>query len=80
MSIRGLGLEREILLLVFIPLLGGLLPGSLIVWRAQRDLVEMSKLQALSRLVWKIAVERPRSPTLNFPSDIRVLSRNSRAE
>jgi methyl-accepting chemotaxis protein len=55
MSIRGLGLERKILLLVFIPLLGGLLPGSLIVWRAQRDLVEMSNLQALSRLVWKLS-------------------------
>ena len=47
-------MERKILLLVFIPLLGGLLPGGLIVWRAQHDLVEMNHLQALARLVWKL--------------------------
>src|ERR1051325_8949144 len=55
MSIRGLGLERKILLLVFIPLLGGLFPAGLILWRAQRDLAEMSHLQSLARLVWKLS-------------------------
>src|SRR5690349_11853337 len=54
MLLRGLGLERKILLLVLIPLLGGLLPGGLIVWRAQHDLAEMSNLRALAQLVWKL--------------------------
>jgi hypothetical protein len=55
MSIRGLGLERKILLLVFIPLVGGLIPAGLILWRAQHDLAEMSHLQSLARLVWKLS-------------------------
>jgi hypothetical protein len=54
MSFRGAGLERKILLLVLIPLLGGLLPGGWIVWQAQRDLTEMSNLRSLAQLVWKL--------------------------
>ncbi len=54
MSIRGLGLERKILLLVLLPLLGGLVPGTVMVWRARRELLEMRNLGQLATLVWKL--------------------------
>jgi methyl-accepting chemotaxis protein len=55
MTIRGLGLERKILLLVLIPRLGGLIPGGFIAWRADRDLREMKNLRDLAQLVVKLA-------------------------
>jgi hypothetical protein len=54
MAIRHVSLERKILLLVLIPLLGGLVPGTIMVWRAQRELTEMRGLGQLAQLVWKL--------------------------
>ncbi|MEO6001778.1 MAG: methyl-accepting chemotaxis protein [Opitutus sp.] len=54
MSTRDLGLERKILLLVLLPLLGALLPGGYIAWRAQHDVVEMNNLRSVAQLVWKL--------------------------
>ncbi len=54
MLIRGLNLERRVLLLVLLPLLGGLVPGAYMAWRAHQDLVEMRNLGQLARLVWKL--------------------------
>ncbi len=54
MTIRGLSLERKILLLVMLPLLGGLVPGAYMAWRAHRDLAEMQSLGQLAQLVWKL--------------------------
>ena len=54
MLTRGLSLERRILLLVLLPLLGGLVPGGYMVWRAHQDLMEMRNLGQLARLVWKL--------------------------
>jgi hypothetical protein len=51
---RGLSLERRIILLVLLPLLGGLIPGSFMVLRAQRELQEMRRLTALADVVWKL--------------------------
>ncbi|HYP16995.1 MAG TPA: methyl-accepting chemotaxis protein [Opitutus sp.] len=55
MTIPGLGLERKLLLLVLLPVIGGLIPGGLMVWRAHQDLTEMSRLRELSQLVWKLS-------------------------
>jgi len=54
-TMRGLSLERRILLLVLLPLLGGLIPGVLMVIRAQRELQEMRHLTALADVVWKLS-------------------------
>ena len=51
---RTPGLERRILVLVLLPLLGGLIPGSFIVLRAHRDLLEMRRLNDLADVVWKL--------------------------
>lgn len=68
MTIRGFGLERKILLLVLIPLLGGLIPGGFIVWRADRDLREMRNLQELAQLVTRLGAleERIDNETSNW--------------
>ena len=55
MTIRGLGLERKILLLVLLPLLGGMVAGLTMVWRAQRELQEVHSLRQLAQLVWKLS-------------------------
>jgi Methyl-accepting chemotaxis protein (MCP) signalling domain len=52
---RRLSLERRILILVLLPLLGGLIPGVLMVIRAQRELIEMRHLKALADVVWKLS-------------------------
>ncbi len=54
MSIRGLGLERKILLLVLLPLFGGIAVGLLMVWRAHLELQEVRNLSQLAQLVWKL--------------------------
>ncbi len=54
MTIHGLSLERRILLLVMLPLLGGLIPGALMLRRAQRDLSEIQNLGQLAQIVWKL--------------------------
>lgn len=54
MTIRGLSLERKILLLVLLPLLGGLIPGGLMLRRAQLELTEIRNLEQLAELVWKL--------------------------
>jgi hypothetical protein len=54
MAFRVRSLERRILLLVFLPLLGAVIPGAVMLWRAQRDLAEMRNLQALAQLVWRL--------------------------
>ncbi len=51
---RALNLERKILLLVLIPLVGGLIPGTIMTWRAHRDVRELENLGELSSLVWKL--------------------------
>ncbi|MEO6995561.1 MAG: methyl-accepting chemotaxis protein [Lacunisphaera sp.] len=52
---RALSLERRILLLVLLPLVGGLLPGAFIVLRAHRDFQEMRQLTQLADVVWKLS-------------------------
>ncbi|HVU32085.1 MAG TPA: methyl-accepting chemotaxis protein [Opitutaceae bacterium] len=54
MASRGLSLERRILLLVLLPLLGAALPGGIMLWQAQRDLAEIRNLGELAQLVWKL--------------------------
>jgi hypothetical protein len=54
MAFRTLSLERRLLLLVIIPLLGAALPAGLMLWQAQKDLAEMRNLKALAELVWKL--------------------------
>jgi len=49
-----LGLERRILILVMLPILGGLIPGIFIVAKANRDLQEMRRLKDLEQVVWKL--------------------------
>jgi methyl-accepting chemotaxis protein len=49
-----LSLERRILLLVLLPLLGGLVPALLIVSRAHSEVTELRQLGLLSELVWKL--------------------------
>lgn len=51
---RQISLERKILLLVLLPVIGGLIPGALIILRAQRDLAEMRTLKQLAQLVWTL--------------------------
>lgn len=52
---RGLSLERKILLLVLLPVIGGLIPGALLVLRAHRAVVEMGTVSQLANLVWKLS-------------------------
>jgi hypothetical protein len=52
---RGQSLERKLLLLILLPILGGLIPGGLIIFRANRDLTEMRALGQLSSLVSKLS-------------------------
>lgn len=54
MAFRALSLERRILLLVLLPLLGAALPAGIMLWQAQRDLAEMRNLKALAELVWRL--------------------------
>ena len=54
MRLSALNLERKILLLVLVPLLGGLIPGTIMTWRAHRDVRELENLGELSSLVWKL--------------------------
>jgi methyl-accepting chemotaxis protein len=49
-----LSLERKILLLILLPIVGGLIPGGLMVWRAQREVTELRQLREVSALVWKL--------------------------
>ncbi len=51
---RTLSLERRILLLVLLPLLGGLVPALLIVLRAHSEVTELRQLGLLSEMVWKL--------------------------
>ncbi len=51
---RALSLERRILLLVLLPLLGGLVPALLIVLRAHSEVTELRQLGLLSEVVWKL--------------------------
>src|SRR5471030_2003128 len=51
---RSLGLERRILILVMLPILGGLIPGIFMVVNANRDLREMRQLNELAKVVWKL--------------------------
>ena len=51
---RALSLERRILLLVLLPLLGGLVPALLIVLRAHSEVTELRQLGLLSEMVWKL--------------------------
>ena len=51
---RALGLERRILILVMLPILGGLIPGIFMVVNANRDLQEMRRLNELAKVVWKL--------------------------
>ncbi|MEO7414720.1 MAG: hypothetical protein ABIZ81_15335, partial [Opitutaceae bacterium] len=48
-------LERKILFLALFPLLGGMVPGGIMIWRAQRGLNEVRNLNKLASLVWKIS-------------------------
>jgi hypothetical protein len=54
MRSRAFSLERRILLLVLLPLIGAAIPATLMLWQAQKDLAEMRNLRALSDLVWKL--------------------------
>ena len=47
-------LERKIMLLILLPVVGGLIPGGLMVWRAQREVRELGTLREASALVWKL--------------------------
>jgi methyl-accepting chemotaxis protein len=49
-----LGLNRRILILVMLPILGGLIPGILMVIAANRNLQEMLQLRDLATVVWKL--------------------------
>jgi methyl-accepting chemotaxis protein len=49
-----LSLERKILLLILLPVVGGLIPGGLMLWRAQREVTELNNLREVSALVWKL--------------------------
>ena len=51
---RSLGLERRILILVMLPILGGLIPGIFMVVNANRELQEMRRLNELAKVVWKL--------------------------
>ena len=51
---RHPSLERKILLLVLLPLLGGLIPALLIIRRAHAEVAELHTLGRLSDLVWEL--------------------------
>ncbi len=51
---RTLSLERKILLLVLLPVLGGLIPALVIIGRAHAEVVELRTLALLSEMVWKL--------------------------
>lgn len=52
---RGLSLERKILFLMMLPILGGLIPGAVIIFRANRNLSEMRALRQLSTVVARLS-------------------------
>jgi methyl-accepting chemotaxis protein len=52
---RGLSLERKILLLMMLPILGGMIPGAVIIFRANRSLHEIRALSELSTLVARLS-------------------------
>jgi methyl-accepting chemotaxis protein len=52
---RRLSLERKLLLLVLLPVLGGLVPALLIIRRAHAEVVELDTLSLLSEMVWKLS-------------------------
>jgi methyl-accepting chemotaxis protein len=49
-----LSLQTKILLLMMLPVLGGLIPGGLMVWHAQKEVTELSQLREVAALVWKL--------------------------
>ena len=49
-----LSLQTKILLLMAVPLIGGLIPGGVMVWRAQREVSELRQLREVAALVWKL--------------------------
>jgi len=51
---HNLGLKPRILMLVMLPILGGLVPGTFMVIDANRNLQEMRRLNDLSKVVWKL--------------------------
>ncbi|MFT3830777.1 MAG: methyl-accepting chemotaxis protein [Opitutaceae bacterium] len=55
MSTRRLSLERKILLLVLLPVIGGLVPALLLIRRAHAEVVELETLGQLSEMVWKLS-------------------------
>ncbi|HEX2852261.1 MAG TPA: methyl-accepting chemotaxis protein [Opitutaceae bacterium] len=52
---RGLSLERKLLLLILLPILGGIIPGAVIMYRANRNLTEMRTLGQLAAVVSKLS-------------------------
>ncbi|ACB73411.1 methyl-accepting chemotaxis sensory transducer [Opitutus terrae PB90-1] len=54
MTIRRLSLERKILVLVLLPLVGALIPAGIILQRTQRELTEIRALGQLAGLVWQL--------------------------
>ena len=52
---RGLSLERKILFLVMLPILGGLIPSTILIVQADRNLGEMHTLGQLGQLVRKLS-------------------------
>ncbi|HLP02588.1 MAG TPA: methyl-accepting chemotaxis protein [Opitutaceae bacterium] len=55
MSPRRLSLERKLLLLVLLPVVGGLVPALLLIRRAHAEVVELETLGQLSEMVWKLS-------------------------
>jgi hypothetical protein len=47
-------LQTKILLLMVLPILGGLIPGGVMVWHAQREVTELTHLRQVASLVWKL--------------------------
>jgi methyl-accepting chemotaxis protein len=54
LTMRALSLERKILLLVLLPVIGGLIPSLFIIRRAHAEVGELRTLGLLAETVWKL--------------------------